>query len=107
MRKFILMGTLLAVCFLLLVADGPALAQERQQDVTLIKGLDGGTYEPYAAAVIEKVQTALKAEGLYPGEVTGVLDEDTMKALGEFQRQHNLTVSGVPSPQTRKLLLKE
>jgi len=40
------------------------------------------------------------------GEVNGVLDEDTMKAIGEFQKSRGLTVSGVPSPRTRKALFQ-
>jgi peptidoglycan hydrolase-like protein with peptidoglycan-binding domain len=72
----------------------------------LIRGLDGGTYKPHSPAVVEKVQTALKEKGLYQGEVIGELDEATMKAVGEFQKANNLTVSGVPSPSMRKLLFE-
>ncbi len=86
---------------------GQAEEAKEKKQVTLIKGLDGGLYEPYSAAVVEKVQAALKDKGLYTGEVNGQLDEDTMKALAEFQKQNQLTVSGVPSPSTRRALLGE
>ena len=71
----------------------------------LLLGLDGGLYEPYRVRVIEEVQKALKAQGLYAGEVHRYLNEETMKALGEFQKQNQLKVSGVPTPRTRKALL--
>lgn len=96
----------LALAAFLLAAPPSLGAREPAEAVTLIKGLDGGTYEPYGPETIEKVQQALKAAGLFQREVTGILDEETMKAVGEFQRSNQLTVSGVPSPATRKLLLK-
>ena len=71
----------------------------------LLLGLDGGLYEPYRVRVIEEVQKALKAQGLYAGAVHRYLNEETMKALGEFQKQNELKVSGVPTPRTRKALL--
>ena len=63
----------------------------------------GTAYKP---AAIEALQTALKAQGLYEGEVNGELDKVTMEAIGEFQKANHLMVSGVPSPATRKLLLE-
>ena len=71
----------------------------------LLLGLDGGLYEPYRVRVIEEVQKALKAQGLYAGAVHRYLNEETMEALGEFQKQNQLKVSGVPTPRTRKALL--
>ena len=71
----------------------------------LLLGLDGGLYDPYQVRVIEEVQKALKAQGLYAGSVHRYLNEETMKALGEFQKQNDLKVSGVPTPRTRKALL--
>jgi len=102
-------GLILGLAWMVLLAPpGEALAQEKQAagEVNLVQGLDGGTYEPYDSAVIEKVQGALKTLGLYQGEVNGVLDADTMKAIGEFQKSRSLTVSGVPSPRTRKALFE-
>ncbi len=73
----------------------------------LIIGLDGGTYQPYSTAVIAKVQGALAAKGFYKGEVNGVFDKETLNAIGAFQKQNGLTVSGVPSPSTRRLLFRD
>jgi peptidoglycan hydrolase-like protein with peptidoglycan-binding domain len=70
----------------------------------LIEGLDGGLYQPYKASVVRKTQQALKQKGLYSHEVDGVLDEATMRALGDYQAQHGLVASGVPTPDTRRAL---
>ncbi len=70
----------------------------------MIQGLDGGTYENYYPSVVKNVQTALQAEGLYAGPISGVLDEATSNALGEYQKANNLRVSGVPTPRTREAL---
>jgi hypothetical protein len=71
----------------------------------LIGGLDGGLYEPYRAAIVERVQKALRDRGLYAGPVNGVLDRPTMKSIYAFQEaNHNLQRCGVPTPHTRKLL---
>lgn len=108
MNGWIALGAVVMLaCLLVTPPAWAAPGQTETKTVTLIKGLDGGTYEPYSPAVIEKVQTALKEKGLYQGEVDGELDESTMKAIGEFQKANNLTVSGVPSPSTRGLLIEK
>lgn len=73
----------------------------------LIIGLDGGTYQPYKPALIAKVQGALATQGFYKGEINGVFDKETMAAVGAFQKQHGLTVNGMPSPATRRLLFRD
>src|SRR5687768_6777588 len=83
-------------------APPPPQAQEPQRQ--MIMGLDGKEYDSYKTSVIEAVQAALQREGLYSGEVNGVLDETTMQAIGEFQKQNGIHVSGVPSPKTREAL---
>ena len=70
----------------------------------LIQGLDGGDYEPYKDSVIERVQTLMREQGRYAGPVDGRLDRHLMEALGSFQQEHELQVSGVPSPMTRSRL---
>ena len=70
----------------------------------MIRGLDGGTYENYYPSVVKNVQMALQDQGLYDGPISGVLDETTLNALGEFQKANKLHVSGVPTPRTRKAL---
>ena len=73
----------------------------------LIVGLDGGTYEPCKPTLIAKVKGALAKKGFYKGEINGVFDKETMTALGAFQKQSGLTVSGMPSPGTRRLLFRD
>ena len=70
----------------------------------MIRSSDGGTYENYYPSVVKNVQTALQAEGLYDGPISGVLDEATSNALGEYQKANNLRVSGVPTVRTREAL---
>lgn len=73
----------------------------------LLLGLDGGLYDRYHAATVKEAQLALSEQVLYAGKAHGVLDEETMKAVGEFQLKNGLKVSGVPTPNTRKALLAE
>lgn len=87
---------------LLVGSAAPAFAVQTQHG--LIKGLDGGLYQPYKPSVIREVQEALAKRGLYKGKADSVFDDATMKAIGAFQRQHGIMVSGVPSPDTRKAL---
>lgn len=103
-RSIVLLLALATTLFLL--APNSAQSQETKE-VPMITGLDGGTYEAYDPALVERVQQALREKGLYQGEVNGVLDQETMEAIGEFQQQNNIMVSGVPSPHTRQALLGE
>jgi peptidoglycan hydrolase-like protein with peptidoglycan-binding domain len=72
----------------------------------MILGLDGVAYRPYKKSLIEWVQKKLRGLDLYDGEVQGKLDEKTMKAIAEFQKEHDIHASGIPSPLTRKALKK-
>lgn len=110
-RQIARWAVLMSVSFALVyVPSTQAQQQEAEKDkkkeVQLIKGLDGGDYMPYKPSVIRRVQEALQKLGLYQGEVTGQLDEETMKALAEFQKQNGLTPNGIPTPQTRARLFK-
>jgi hypothetical protein len=67
--------------------------QAETKRVSLIKGLDRGTYKPYNPDVMEKVQSTLKEKGLYQGKANAEIDEPTMKAIGEF-RKAILAVAG-------------
>lgn len=73
----------------------------------LIRGLDGGEYDPYAPSTVQQVQQALQSQGLYDGPISGVLDEATMQAISEFQKSNGLQVCGVPTPRTREALLQQ
>ena len=49
----------LILALAMLLSAPPALAwpeESAAREVTLIRGLDGGTYEPYAPAVVKQVQ---------------------------------------------------
>jgi hypothetical protein len=107
MKRYPVLVVLVSVMFVgwNLVAQSQEPTQETKP-IQLIQGLDGGDYEPYAPRVIERVQEALRSQGLYSGEVNGLLDQATMEALGEFQKQHSLQVCGVPTPSTRRVLFQ-
>jgi hypothetical protein len=84
--------------------------EKRKQEIRatgLVKGLDGEEYVICTDATVKKVQQALKDQGFYKGDVTGHLSELTMKAIGAFQEQNGLWVSGVPTPWTRGWLFGE
>jgi len=73
----------------------------------LIAGLDGAIYEPYRRRTVERVQAALKERGLYAGPVNGILDRPTMESIYTFQQAtYSLPRCGVPTPNTRKLLVQ-
>lgn len=74
---------------------------------TLIRGVDGGEYDPYAVSTVQEVQQALTSKGLYNGPISGVLDQATMDAIAEFQKSNALQVCGVPTPRTREALLQQ
>lgn len=44
-------------------------------------------------AIIEKIQTSLKANGYAPGRTDGQLDQETMDALNNYQRDKKLKVN--------------
>ncbi|MDD5584228.1 MAG: peptidoglycan-binding domain-containing protein [Candidatus Omnitrophica bacterium] len=48
----------------------------------------------------EDVQKALKAAGLYEGNIDGKLGPKTKKAIEDFQTQNSLTVDGKVGPKT-------
>jgi len=101
---FAIFTLIVALAFFVLLASPAAFAlpvkAEANNEVELIRGLDGGDYMPYREEVIVKAQEALRDQGFYEGEINGMLDEATMKAIGEFQKEHGLMVNGVPSPRT-------
>jgi hypothetical protein len=53
---------------------------------------------------IKKAKEALKAKGLNPGPIDGVLDGKTQQALRDFQKANKLPVTGVLDPQTAEKL---
>jgi len=107
MKQVHQLGVMLCGLLLLSAAVFGQASTSGQEEVNLIKGVDGGLYEPYLPSVVQEVQTALQSSGLYQGDIDGELDEETMQAIAEYQKQNNLMVSGVPSPVTRGSLLGE
>lgn len=55
--------------------------------------------------LVETLQTRLKELGYYAGDVTGVYDSATRKAVIAFQKKHNLTADGVAGSVTQVVLL--
>jgi hypothetical protein len=71
----------------------------------LIAGFDGGLYEPYRPAAIQRVQKTLRDRGLYMGPMNGILDLPTMKSIYAFQKATDiLQRCGIPTPYTRQML---
>lgn len=53
-----------------------------------------------------QIQNRLKIEGLYKASITGRLDGNTTQAIRAYQRNNNISVTGVLSPEQINLLLK-
>jgi len=53
---------------------------------------------------VEKLQTALKNNGLCNGSIDGKFSDEVKESVINFQKQENLTPDGVVGPQTLKAL---
>jgi carboxyl-terminal processing protease len=53
---------------------------------------------------IKKAKEALKAKGLTPGPIDGILDGKTQQALRDFQKANKLPVTGDLDQQTAEKL---
>jgi peptidoglycan hydrolase-like protein with peptidoglycan-binding domain len=51
-----------------------------------------------------EIQEALKALKLYKGDIDGAIGPVSSEAIGKFQEAKNLPVTGIPDPETLKLL---
>ena len=56
---------------------------------------------------VRKVQTALTAAGMNPGEIDGKMGAKTQRALKAFQRAHGLKADGAIGVKTLSQLMKE
>lgn len=55
-------------------------------------------------ATIRETQWKLKKDGLYEGQVDGIMGPKTRAALGQYQRQHNLNADGRLTRRTAESL---
>lgn len=55
---------------------------------------------------VKKLQYILKNKGYYQGEITGLYDMETMKAVKNFQKDLNIRQTGIVGPATMKELEK-
>ncbi len=84
----------------LLTLSAIAVAQNTNSSTTAVKSdvkASSGKRGPVFRATkdqIKQVQTLLKERGLYTGEVTGKLADDTRAALKKFQEAEGLKVTG-------------
>ena len=53
---------------------------------------------------VRAVQTRLKTEGFYFGDVNGTYDSETAAAVSRYQIRHGLPISGQLDPETTKAL---
>lgn len=70
----------------------------------VLLGLDGRLYEGPSRATAARVQQALVDQGFYHGEVDSDFDRETMEAVADFQAEHDLRPTGVPTSQTRSVI---
>ena len=56
---------------------------------------------------IVAAQNALKKAGFFPGEVTGKIDDETVKAVRNYQLGNRLAVTGIlDEPTLKKLMVR-
>ena len=56
------------------------------------------------AREVMAIEISLNKQGFHPGEVDGVLDNQTEQAIAGFQKQNNLPVTGMLDEQTANQL---
>jgi peptidoglycan hydrolase-like protein with peptidoglycan-binding domain len=56
------------------------------------------------SANVAGLQVGLRARGLYPGTVDGVIGPGTRRGVRLLQRRAGIAVDGIPGPQTRRAL---
>ena len=97
------MSRLLAISSILVLAlGGPALAQNAEPG-TAAPGSGAGM--TMSAAQVKQAQNALKQQGLYDGEIDGILGPQTKTALTQFQKKEGLQQSAELDQQTYSRLM--
>jgi peptidoglycan hydrolase-like protein with peptidoglycan-binding domain len=97
------MSRLLAISSILVLAlGGPALAQNAEPGTAAPSSSAGMAM---SAAQVKQAQNALKQQGLYDGEIDGILGPQTKTALTQFQKKEGLQQSAELDPQTYSRLM--
>lgn len=69
--------------------------------ITLVRNAEAASYKKGSSGqVVSQIQTVLKNQGYYPGNVDGVYGSATEKAVTAFQRDYGLTADGKAGRQT-------
>ncbi len=92
---------LIALCTGVFAQDKTSTAANDEKTTTTETSKTRAEYLP---ANVEKAQQALKAKGLYKGNITGKVDTDTKAAIKTFQEQNDLNPTGHLNKDTRKKL---
>jgi peptidoglycan hydrolase-like protein with peptidoglycan-binding domain len=78
-------------------AAAPAMKHasgSQAQDTTAKKTASTSHHAAWTKDQIKEAQEGLAKAGLYKGKATGVLNQDTKKALRAYQKQNNMPVTG-------------
>jgi peptidoglycan hydrolase-like protein with peptidoglycan-binding domain len=78
-------------------AAAPAMKHasgSQAQDTTAKKTASTSHHAAWTKDQIKEAQEGLTKAGLYKGKATGVLNQDTKKALRAYQKQNNMPVTG-------------
>ncbi|WP_277630184.1 S41 family peptidase [Atopococcus tabaci] len=85
----------------------PTIEQELPSYVNLLLINRSKTYQETDLSVeVENIESILEALGYTPGTVDGYFDEQTTKAVSQFQQEENLSVDGIVTGDTANLLVE-
>lgn len=104
--------TAILVAGMLAAGSGATLvAQQPQPQPAVAKPAMTATTTPRAhqwtAAEIKEAQKGLLNAKLYTGKITGVYDSTTRSAVRQFQRAHNMPVTGELNESLLRILREE
>jgi peptidoglycan hydrolase-like protein with peptidoglycan-binding domain len=80
------------------------LDAQRLSESSEVAVIDGKPPISLYREVIFRIQTQLKARGLYDGEMTSEFDDATQTALRAFQKAASIPVTGVPGQESLRRL---
>ena len=88
-----------------LYAGKPKNAAGTATKVRTLSPVSGATMKTNATGdAVRELQAQLKVMGYYNGDVTGIYDTATKKAVIAFQKKNGLTADGIAGAETQKLL---